>query len=140
MSRSSVYETIDEDAAELSASASSQGHDGDSDSVDGTPAGVAAASKKSTPTMTRQAVFVVDSDTASFDGHSQLEESMWNDERGIVALRKYYALRDEAHTTVRESRRQWSDTPFSLFAIQGKLVASAFIVLWKFVLTFFLRV
>ena len=116
MSRSSVYETIDEDA-ELSAS--SQGHDGDSDSVDGTPAGAtAAASKKSTPT-TRQAVFVVDSDTASFDGHSQPEESMWNDERGIVALRKYYALRDEAHTTVKESRRQWSDTPFSLFAIQS---------------------
>ncbi len=88
-----MYETIDEDAAELSAS--SQGHDGDSDSVDGTPAGAAAASKKSTPTMTRQAVFVVDSDTASFDGHSQLEESMWSDERGIVALRKYYALRDD---------------------------------------------
>ncbi len=79
MSRSSVYETIDEDA-ELSAS--SQGHDGDSDSVDGMPSGAAAAaaaaSKKSTPT-TRQAVFVVDSDTAPFDGHSQLEESMWND-------------------------------------------------------------
>ena len=88
----------------------------------GAAAAAAAASKKSTPT-TRQAVFVVDSDTAPFDGHSQLEESMWNDGRGIVALRKYYALRDEAHTTVKESRRQWSDTPFSLFAVQGKCFA-----------------
>lgn len=112
MSRSSVYETIDEDA-EL---ASTQGHDSPDMTV---------ASKKSTPT-TRQAVFVVDSDTASFDGHAQPEESMWSDERGIVALRKYYALRDEAHTTVTESRRQWSDTPFSLFAIQGTCLAIYF--------------
>lgn len=112
MSRSSVYETIDEDA-EL---ASTQGHDSPDMTV---------ASKKSTPT-TRQAVFVVDSDTASFDGHAQPEESMWSDERGIVALRKYYALRDEAHTTVTESRRQWSDTPFSLFAIQGTCFAIYF--------------
>jgi len=34
-------------------------------------------------------------------------------------LRKYYALRDEAQTTVSESRRMWLDTPFSLSAIQS---------------------
>jgi hypothetical protein len=44
--------------------------------------------------------------------------SVWDDERGIVALRKYYALKDEAQDTVTESKRQWLDTPFSVFAVQ----------------------
>ncbi len=43
-------------------------HDGDSNSLDDTPAGAVAASKKHTP-MTRQAV-VVDLDTVSFGGYS----------------------------------------------------------------------
>lgn len=46
------------------------------------------------------------------------EMTIWDDERGIVALRKYYALRDEAENTVTDSRRQWHDTPFSTFAVQ----------------------
>ncbi|KAH9487444.1 hypothetical protein JR316_0001520 [Psilocybe cubensis] len=101
VSRSSVYETIEE---ELQSSHSSPAH--------------SLPSKKSSddPTTT-QGVFIVDSDTASLN--SRPEESTWDDERGIVALRKYYALRDEAQTTVTESRRLWSDTPFSIFAIQS---------------------
>jgi len=46
--------------------------------------------------------FVVDSDTLSI--HSKGEESVWNDERGIVALRKFYALCNEAENTVSESK------------------------------------
>jgi len=44
---------------------------------------------------------------------------MWDDESGITALRKYYALRDEAQDAVTESKRVWSDTPFSIFAVQS---------------------
>ncbi|KAF5333934.1 hypothetical protein D9758_018161 [Tetrapyrgos nigripes] len=94
MSRSSVYETIEE---EFSSDSSSPG----------------PQSKKSSPTA-MQSVFVVDADTASI--HST--ESFWDDERGIVALRKYYDLRNEAEHTVSESKRVWVDTPFSVYALQ----------------------
>jgi hypothetical protein len=75
------------------------------------------------PTI-HQPVYIVDENTASLqhcrssNGSDFGVSSVWDDERGIVALRKYYALRDEAQTTVSESRRMWLDTPFSLFAIQ----------------------
>ncbi|KAF8959872.1 hypothetical protein BDZ97DRAFT_1666634 [Flammula alnicola] len=85
ISRSSVYETIEEEMMSSHSSSPAQ----------------SLLSKKSSPT-TRQAIFIVDHDTASIN--SQPEEPTWDDERGIVALRKYYALRDEAHTTVSESR------------------------------------
>jgi serine/arginine repetitive matrix protein 2 len=42
----------------------------------------------------------------------------WNEEGDVSALRKYYALKDEAYITVEESKRTWADTPFSLFAVQ----------------------
>jgi len=95
MSRASVYETIEE---ELSSSTSSS----------------SAQSLNESPTC--QPVFIVDSDTASV--HSKSDEVTWDDEHGIVALRKFYALRDEAVETVTESKRMWMDTPFSLFAVQ----------------------
>ena len=52
--------------------------------------------------------------------YSNLNDSMppWDDERGVTALRRYYALQDEAHSTVMESQRVWLDTPFSIFAVQ----------------------
>ena len=93
VSRSSVYETIEEEAVSP----------------------VKSISSKDDATS-RQPIFVVDADTASI--HSKLEESVYNDEQGIVALRKFYALRDEAENTVSESKRIWLDTPFSLFAVQ----------------------
>ena len=95
ISRSSVYETIEE---EMSSPAQS------------------LSSKKSTPTS-RQLVYIVDSDTMSI--RSKPEETTWDDERGITTLRKYYALRDEAENVVVESKRTWLDTPFSLFALQS---------------------
>jgi serine/arginine repetitive matrix protein 2 len=40
------------------------------------------------------------------------------DERGIVALRKYYTLKDEVDVTIKESKQSWLDTPFSIYAVQ----------------------
>ena len=92
VSRSSVYEAIEEEAS---------------------PAKSLSSKDDAT---SRQPVFVVDADTASI--HSKLEESVYNDEQGIIVLRKFYALRDEAENTVSESKRVWLDTPFSIFAVQ----------------------
>ena len=108
ISRSSVYETIEEEMSNASSPAKS------------------LLSKKSSPT-TRQPVFIVDSDTASV--HSKPEES-WDDERGITTLRKYYALRDEAENVVVESKRTWLDTPFSLFALQSMFLFFLFLVVY----------
>jgi len=99
-SRSSVYETIEEEMSIASSPARS------------------LASKKSSSTTTCQPIFIVDPETASIN--TTPGASVWDDERGIVALRKYYALRDEAQDTVIESKRQWLDTPFSVFALQCK--------------------
>lgn len=52
-------------------------------------------------------------------GDSAGADTEWNDERSIVALRKYGALKNEADDTVVESKRNWLDTPFSLFALQS---------------------
>ncbi|KAI9454192.1 hypothetical protein F5148DRAFT_1288750 [Russula earlei] len=41
------------------------------------------------------------------------------DERGIVAFRQYYSLKDEADVTIKESKQLWSDTPFSIYAVQS---------------------
>jgi serine/arginine repetitive matrix protein 2 len=46
-------------------------------------------------------------------------DAEWDEERGIVAMRKYGALKDEADDTVIESKRVWLDTSFSLFAVQS---------------------
>ncbi|KAJ3769941.1 hypothetical protein FB446DRAFT_766043 [Lentinula raphanica] len=98
MSRSSVYETIEEEIF----------------SPADPPLSQSTASKKSSPTAI-QPVFIVDpTDNASI--HS-LES--WDEEHGIVAMRRYYELRSEAEYTVSESRRLWVDTPFSIFALQN---------------------
>lgn len=79
------------------------------------PLSQSIASKKSSPTAI-QPVFIVDpSDTASM--HSI---DSWDEERGILAMRRYYELRSEAEYTVTESRRVWVDTPFSVYALQSK--------------------
>ena len=58
-------------------------------------------SKKSTTEC--QPIFIVDPEMASIDSLSP-EPSIWDDERGVVALRRYYALRDEAQDTITESK------------------------------------
>ena len=46
-------------------------------------------------------------------------EVEWDNERGIVAMRRYGALKNEADDAVTESKQIWLDTPFSLFAVQS---------------------
>jgi len=127
MSRSSVYETIEEELVSSASSGSANSSPSHSISL------LASTTKKlgqvttnpnkeDSPT-TRQSIYVVDSDTASLGGMQggdgdDYTTSTWDDERGIVALRKFFALKDEAQVTVNESRRIWKDTPFSMFAIQ----------------------
>ncbi|KAF5393347.1 hypothetical protein D9757_000790 [Collybiopsis confluens] len=98
MSRTSVYETIQEEMS----------------SPSDTPLSQSTASRKSSPTAI-QPVFVVD----PTDSASIYSMDSWDEERGVVALRRYYELRSEAEYTVNESRRMWLDTPFSLYALQN---------------------
>ena len=100
MSRSSVYETIQEEASVLSSSPSPK-HP--------TPQSVA---KQAASPLVNNSVHIADGDS----------ESIYSEERGIMTLRHYYALRDEAHETVAESRRIWVDTPFSVFAVQCEYI------------------
>lgn len=46
-------------------------------------------------------------------------DTEWDDERGIIAIRKCGALKNEADDAVMESKRVWLDTPFSFFAVQS---------------------
>lgn len=52
-------------------------------------------------------------------GNFDSTDAEWDDERGIVTMRRYGALKNEAADTVTESRQIWLDTPFSLFALQS---------------------
>ncbi|KAJ8520630.1 hypothetical protein ONZ45_g2582 [Pleurotus djamor] len=101
-SRSSVYETIEEEMSVTSSPA----RPGKGDSTE----------DKETPLASQRSIYIVDPEV-SFEGSPR--DSMWDDEQGLLALRQYYALRDEAHVTVSESQRVWLDTPFSLFALQS---------------------
>ncbi|KIJ56218.1 hypothetical protein M422DRAFT_63159 [Sphaerobolus stellatus SS14] len=49
---------------------------------------------------------------------SQVEIVDWEDERLVLGLRKYCALRNEADETITQSRLVWPDTQFSLHALQ----------------------
>ncbi|KAG2365179.1 hypothetical protein BDR07DRAFT_1470529 [Suillus spraguei] len=107
-SRTSIYETIEEElTTSLPPTSSLQ-------SPPGPVTKNIQFSNSATRTIDRTPVFVADPETASVDS-----VSLWDDERGITALRKYYALRDEAEDTVTESQRVWLDTPFSVFAVQS---------------------
>ncbi|KAH9846904.1 hypothetical protein C2E23DRAFT_872120 [Lenzites betulinus] len=101
MSRSSVYETIQEEASVISSSPSEK-HP--------TPQSVAKHSVVNP--LNNSSVYIVEGDSDSVYGE-------WDEEHGIMTLRHYYALRDEAQETVAESKRVWVDTPFSVFAVQS---------------------
>ncbi|KAF9449617.1 hypothetical protein P691DRAFT_799115 [Macrolepiota fuliginosa MF-IS2] len=98
----SVYETIEE---ELPSAVTSPAHS-------------VMTEKTSSPTQS-QPVFIVESDMASIHSTPDETVSIWDDERGIIALRRYYALQDEVQSTVTESKRVWSDTPFPVSAVQS---------------------
>ncbi|KAI0324969.1 hypothetical protein GY45DRAFT_1390266 [Cubamyces sp. BRFM 1775] len=68
-----------------------------------------AAACHGRPSTDKLTIYIVDGDGESI-------YSGWNEEHVIMTLRHYYALRDEAHETVAESRRIWVDTPFSVSA------------------------
>lgn len=114
MSRSSVYETIEEESYVFSSSPSP--------ARPSLPSVPASLTKAIASPQVRDSVYIVDSDTQSLVSFSE----DWDDERGIVGLRRYYALRDEADHTVTESKRVWQDTPFSVFAVQCKLILFTF--------------
>lgn len=99
----SVYETIEEELSSASTS----------------PVHPTTDAKVNSPTQT-QPVFIVEGDMVSVHSNSDDTLSLWDDERGITALRRYYALQDEAQSTVSESKQTWTDTPFSIFAVQCK--------------------
>jgi serine/arginine repetitive matrix protein 2 len=91
IARTSVYETIEEENNTTIS-------DGFPDSV-----------KASLPPVTDDNVIIV--------GPNDVSTVEW-DERGIVALRKYYTLKDEIDVTIKESKQSWLDTPFSIYAVQ----------------------
>lgn len=95
MSRSSVYETIEEEM-----------------SVNNTP----GPSKTVSPDKT--ALSPVRDDVMIVDADDTRSVRSWNEDKDMVELKKYYALKNEAHDTVEESRRTWMDTPFSIYAVQ----------------------
>lgn len=102
VSRASVYETIQEETVVYASSPSpvkpSTNVPNDKDTT---------VLKDRSPRQT-DSIYIVDPDTAS--------DNDWTS--GIVSLRKYYELREEAEGTVTESKRLWADTPFSTFAMQ----------------------
>ncbi|OJT03398.1 hypothetical protein TRAPUB_5996, partial [Trametes pubescens] len=100
MSRSSVYETISEEASVYSSSPSEK-H----------PTPQSIAKQFASPLINTLVYIVEDDNLDSVYGD-------WVEETGIMTLRRYYALRDEAQETVTESRRVWVNTPFSVFASQ----------------------
>ncbi|KAF8425040.1 hypothetical protein L210DRAFT_3489659 [Boletus edulis BED1] len=108
-SRTSVYETIDEELTSsfLSKSLAQQ-------SIQPPASNTPKPAETVLKTLHPSPVFIPDPETSSVDSFS-----LWDDERGITALRRYYALRDEADDAVTDSKRTWLDTPFSLFAVQS---------------------
>lgn len=105
-SRSSVYETIQEERP--------------------SPGAQSKNSKTSSPTI-QLPVLIADPSRSSIGSINSIHgSSLWEDEQGVMALRRYYALRDEAQDTVTESRKVWLDTPFSVFSVQCELPSFSF--------------
>ena len=107
-SRTSIYETIEEELNLSLSSMSSAEH-----ATPGSASNTVKLGEAATKTVDPPQVYVVDPETSSMDSFS-----LWDDEQGITALRRYYALRDEAEDAITESKRTWLDTPFSVFAVQ----------------------
>ncbi|TDL15217.1 hypothetical protein BD410DRAFT_845383 [Rickenella mellea] len=98
-SRTSVYETIEEEVPGLSHSHSPS------------PVKLSTTEKHSVHNSPANQAFFHE---------PQVEIVQWDDDDETVpTLRKYYALQSEATVTLAESKRQWEDTPFSIFAVQS---------------------
>lgn len=53
-------------------------------------------------------------------------QECWDPETGLVTMRRYSALREEAEETVIESKRVWHDTAFSVSSLQCKPPVASF--------------
>ena len=106
MSRSSVYETIEEEPFVFSNSPARNST---------VPSVPASLSRTVALPRARDSAYIVGSDGQSL----MLSSEEWNDERGITYLQLYFALRDEGNHAVVKSKHVWPDTPFSTFAVQG---------------------
>jgi serine/arginine repetitive matrix protein 2 len=93
--RTSIYETIQEEFTSTLPPTSSSAP---ADSVQGSVSNTSVATKL----VDLLQAYVVYPETSSVDSFS-----LWDDEQGITALRRCYALRDEAEDTVTESQRTW---------------------------------
>ncbi|EKM52947.1 uncharacterized protein PHACADRAFT_259113 [Phanerochaete carnosa HHB-10118-sp] len=102
ISRSSVYETIQEEEYSYSPSPAKPSTNTTVDHNVTTP--------KDGSLSRAGSIYIVAPDTESV--------GEWDDEQGIVGVRKYYALRQEADVAVTESKKVWPDTSFSTFAMQ----------------------
>ena len=102
-SRSSMYETIEEEMSNSSSLPPSP-HSSISEKC-----GVREVSHG------RSSVYIVDPEMPLSDSLST-----WDEENGITWMRKYHALKEEAQDTVVDSKRVWVDTPYSLYALQCK--------------------
>jgi serine/arginine repetitive matrix protein 2 len=95
MSRTSVYETIEEEASSPAKQLS-------------------PIASPTADTKIHSVVHAADSDAESMRGSGD-----WSHLNG-ASLREYYALKNEAQDMLEESKRVWTDTAFSLFALQGR--------------------
>lgn len=109
-SRTSIYEIIEEELNSSLSPMNSFEH-----TILGSASNTAKLAEAMSKTVDPPQVCVMDSETSSVDSFS-----LWDDDRGITALRRYYALRDEAEDAITESKRTWEDTPFSVFTVQCK--------------------
>lgn len=106
-SRTSIYETIEEESTILSSPQTFE-----IPTPPSTKGKVQVQPKASPP---REPVIVVD--PASGEAYQEC----WDAETGLVTMRRYSALREEAQETVIESKRVWHDTAFSVSSLQCKL-------------------
>lgn len=117
-SRTSVYETIQEELSSANNSpASIFGHN-TQQSLDANTDAFKNLRFNASPEITEQFDQDPQADTMHSVNSVSSQVSTWDDTRGVFALRRYYALRDEADQVVFESQRQWADTTESLNAVQ----------------------
>jgi serine/arginine repetitive matrix protein 2 len=145
MSRASVYETIEEEVSVAFTLNPPTSRLGAIASVTTSPAPASASADEddtatianlSIPatsnsgievTLASAVVSAIAEDTAQIvDSNTTSPRSSgdWDPQHGF-SLRRYYALRSEAHDTVEESKTVWPDTAFSAFAVQGTSSSSS---------------
>lgn len=97
-----MYETIEEEPSAYNLSSPSS------------PARLGViASSPSTSMLNDEVVIVVP------ESPSHRASDSWDDTHKLT-MQKFYALKHQAEQALEESKRAWSDTPISTFAVQSK--------------------